>query len=113
MSSPCANSVRVMAYSTPGRSSVITSTTVKLRLTSLSILSSVGTSGVRHAATESILGRDATSVSTLTRPDSTASRSSRILRQRTSSVTARPMLSRTRKTSSASAGSPGSDDSRE
>ena len=42
-----------MAYRTPGRSSVITSTIEKSRLTLLSILHSVGTTGVFQLATDS------------------------------------------------------------
>ena len=68
----------------------------------LSILHSVGTAGVFQAATDSVRGRAAVNTSALIRPETTASRSSLTLVQRASAVTGRPMLSRTRNTSSAS-----------
>ena len=75
---------------------------VKSRLTLLSILYSVGTTGVFQLATDSVRGRLPTRISALIRPETTASRSLLTFVQRASPVTGRPMLSRTRNTSSAS-----------
>ena len=79
----------------------------------LSILHSVGTAGVFQLATDSVRGRPPTRISALIRPDTTASRSLLTLVQRASAVTGRPMLSRTRNTSSASGASFGSAGCRE